>query len=182
MVVVTYPVGPRTSIAPANPASPPDSAATLTSVPTKGTPAKAAARGFSPAALVSAPNTVRDCSTQTITTITTANTNPTCSRDRGTRSGNRNPAATGTDCGQPKAIGSFNGPSTISPTNSSTMKLSSSVVTTSSTPNLRRSKVGPINRMAPAAMLASINTATASGTGKPDTRLCPKPAVTSAPM
>jgi hypothetical protein len=43
-------------------------------------------------------------------------------------------SSSATLCGQPIAVGSFIGPSSIIDTNSRTMKLSSSVVTTSSTP------------------------------------------------
>ena len=43
-------------------------------------------------------------------------------------------ATTLADCGQPRPIGSFSGPSSSMETKSSTMKLRSSVVTTSSTP------------------------------------------------
>ena len=62
------------------------------------------------------------------------------------------------------------------------MKFIKSVVTTSSTPNRRRSSAGPANNTAPAAMLATISSATARGAGSPLIMLCPSPAVTSAPM
>ena len=60
-----------------------------------------------------------------------------------------------TDCGQPRAVGSFIGPSSIADTNSSAMKLSSRVVTTSSTESRVLSHAGTISSKAPAPMAAA---------------------------
>jgi hypothetical protein len=73
------------------------------------------------------------------------------------------------DCGQPRLIGSRIGPSSIMPTKRTTTKLSSSVVTTSSTARRSRSRVGPSITSAPAAAPASRTSGTRSA-GGPSTR------------
>ena len=75
---------------------------------------------------------------------------PACSRIRSNSGGSEPSGRIGSDCGQPPPIESFNGPSSIICTNSSTTKFSSSVVTTSSTPSRTRSSVGPSINNAPA--------------------------------
>ena len=65
-----------------------------------------------------------------------ARRSPACSRLPGTSFAQAASSMTGADCGQPRPMGSFKGPSSIMETKSNMMKLPSSVVTTSSTPNL----------------------------------------------
>ena len=78
-----------------------------------------------------------------------AMTKPKCSRLPWISFGNCASAITFGDCGQPRPIGSLSGPSSSMLTNSRTMKLSSSVVTTSSTPKRVFSSVGPSSVSAP---------------------------------
>jgi len=63
------------------------------------------------------------------------------------------------------AKGSFMGPSSTADTSSSTMKLSNSVVTTSSTPSRCFINAGPSSNKAPASAAASIMSGNSSHTG-----------------
>ena len=87
----------------------------------------------------------------------------------------------GSDCGQPMLIGSFIGPSIIICTNSATMKLSSSVVTTSSAPSLTLSTVGPSIINAPATAPAMQMPRIIKGAG-PSNRPEPMATAASAPI
>ena len=73
------------------------------------------------------------------------------------------------------------GPSSIMETNSSTMKLPSSVVTTSSTPSRVLSSAGISSSSAPASAAASIIPANSMGTGRPKPApSCRPPTATAA--
>ncbi len=76
-------------------------------------------------------------------------TKPRCSRLPCTSFGSCAASITFFDCGQPRPIGSFSAPSSSMLTNSTITKLSSSVVTTSSTPKRVLRNVGPSSSSAP---------------------------------
>ena len=157
---------PATSMAPASPASAPDSMATSTTVRVTGTPAKAAARALAPTARMSKPSTVYFISTQTATASAAAISRPLCTRVCATSLDSSSSPISATLCGQPMAVGSFIGPSSISDTSSSTMKFSSRVVTTSSTPSRALSSAGPSSSSAPASAAASSISPNNNGTGR----------------
>ena len=147
---------PATSIAPARPAKPPDKSATHKVVFEIETPAKALARELAPTARISKPKTVKFISTHKPTARKNAPIKPLWTRVCGINLVNSNSLLSATLCGQPIAEGSFIGPSSIMETNKSAMKLSSNVVTTSSTPRCDLSSAGPSNISAPAKAAATI--------------------------
>jgi hypothetical protein len=125
MSSVTYPVRPATSIAPPSPATAPDAIATSISVRVTGTPAKRAARAFAPTARTSKPNVVSPIAAHASTHNAIATSSPACTRVRSISFGSSTASSSATLCGQPIAVGSFIGPSSIIDMNSRTMKLSS---------------------------------------------------------
>ena len=157
---------PATSMAPASPASPPESSATITTVRVTGTPENAAARGLAPRARMSKPSTVYFISAHRATARATAPSSPVCKRVCGMSLESSSSPSSATLCGQPMAVGSFIGPSSMSDTSSSTMKFSSSVVTTSSTPRRAFMSAGPSSSRAPASAAASSMSTNKSAGGK----------------
>ncbi len=143
-------------MAPASPASAPDSSATFTVTQPTGMPAKAAARAFAPTARISKPSVLYFISAHSATASASAHSSPLCTRVRSISLSSCSVSCSTTLCGQPIAVGSFIGPSSIIDTNSSTMKLSSNVVTTSSTPSRLFISAGPSSSSAPASAAAAI--------------------------
>ncbi|MCY1557784.1 hypothetical protein D9M68_946620 [compost metagenome] len=102
-------------------------------------------------------------------------------RRRGSSLGSFASASSGTDCGQPSAIGSFNGPSTSIWMKRMTTKLSSRVMTTSSAPNRCLMMVG-ITIMRPPARKPAIITVGSISAGGNCRRPLPTQTAASAPI
>lgn len=172
---------PATSMAPASPARPPESSATSSVVRVTDTPAKAAARGLAPTARMSKPSTLYFISAHNATASVMPHSSPVCRRVCAISLDSSSSPISATLCGQPRALGSFMAPSSISDTPSSTMKFSSRVVTTSSTPNFAFNSAGPSNNNAPASAAAVIiRTNSSPGGSSNPVPPCKPPTATAA--